>query len=154
MTNIFEQGSFKDYSIYSLREARSPIYEFSQYYGRKTTVFISHKHDDLDDLHQCGDDQNEDQHLQEGQVDDLAAAGEFQQAVVDQRRTGRGDGHDEDHRAGHAHGRAQPFGNAQKGADPEEAGQHEVVDQRRSDGQFEVFHISSPSPFFRVFRII
>ena len=50
MTNIFEQGSFKDYSIYSLREARSPIYEFSQYYGRKTTVFISHKHDDLDDL--------------------------------------------------------------------------------------------------------
>lgn len=50
MKNIFEQGAFRDYSRVSLNESRSPILGFSQYEQRKTTVFISHKHDDLEDL--------------------------------------------------------------------------------------------------------
>lgn len=33
-----------------LDESMSPVLEHSQYGVRKTTVFISHKHDDLDDL--------------------------------------------------------------------------------------------------------
>lgn len=50
MINIFEQGAFRDYSRVSLDESMSPVLEHSQYGVRKTTVFISHKHDDLDDL--------------------------------------------------------------------------------------------------------
>lgn len=50
MKNIFEQGEFRDYSRVSLNESRSPIFASSQYEQRKTTVFISHKHDDLEDL--------------------------------------------------------------------------------------------------------
>ena len=50
MKNIFEQGAFRDYSRVSLNESRTPILGFSQHEQRKTTVFISHKHDDLEDL--------------------------------------------------------------------------------------------------------
>lgn len=50
MKKIFEQGSFKLFSRSSLNESMSPVIEHSQYGIRKTTVFISHKHDDLADL--------------------------------------------------------------------------------------------------------
>lgn len=50
MRAIFEQGSLYAYSQVRLDESASPILEHSQYGARKTTVFISHKHDDLDDL--------------------------------------------------------------------------------------------------------
>ena len=50
MKTIFEQGSFQNYSDVRLDEARSPVVEYSQYAVRKTTVFISHKHDELEDL--------------------------------------------------------------------------------------------------------
>ncbi len=49
MKTIFEQGSFRTYSEVRLDEAREPIIKHSLY-DTKTTVFISHKHDDLDDL--------------------------------------------------------------------------------------------------------
>ncbi|MGI6773024.1 MAG: TIR domain-containing protein [Acutalibacteraceae bacterium] len=50
MRAIFEQGSLSAYSQVRLDDSRSPILEHSQYGARRTTVFISHKHDDLDDL--------------------------------------------------------------------------------------------------------
>ena len=50
MIPIFEQGRFNAYSRVRLDEARSPFLEHSQYEASKTTVFISHKHDDLEDL--------------------------------------------------------------------------------------------------------
>lgn len=50
MKAIFEQGSLARYSQVRLDESMSPVLEHSQYGARKTTVFISHKHDDLDDL--------------------------------------------------------------------------------------------------------
>ena len=50
MKTIFEQGEFNSYSQISLNESRSSILQHSQYGVRKTTVFISHKHDDLEDL--------------------------------------------------------------------------------------------------------
>ena len=50
MRTIFEQGSFNLYSQVRLDESRSPVLEHSQYGASKTTVFISHKHDDLEDL--------------------------------------------------------------------------------------------------------
>lgn len=50
MNNIFEQGSFREYSQVNLNDSRSSVIRFSQYEEIKTTVFISHKHDDLDDL--------------------------------------------------------------------------------------------------------
>ena len=50
MRTIFEQGSFNKYSQVRLDESRSSVLEHSQYGIRKTTVFISHKHDDLQDL--------------------------------------------------------------------------------------------------------
>lgn len=49
MSIIFEQGAFSRYSKRSLNSATAPISEISQYLA-KTTVFISHKHDDLEDL--------------------------------------------------------------------------------------------------------
>jgi len=50
MKSIFEQGEFSQYRVTDLREARSSITE-SFIYGEKTpTVFLSHKHDDLDEL--------------------------------------------------------------------------------------------------------
>ena len=50
MKAIFEQGSLSRYSQVRLDESMSPVIEHSQYGAKKTTVFISHKHDDLDDL--------------------------------------------------------------------------------------------------------
>ena len=44
-----EQGSFQAYANIRLDEARSTINEYSLY-SRKTTVFISHKHDELQEL--------------------------------------------------------------------------------------------------------
>ena len=51
MKLLFEQGSFSRYSQIRLDDSRTSVVEYSQYgvHG-KTTVFISHKHDDLDDL--------------------------------------------------------------------------------------------------------
>lgn len=49
MSRIFEEGEFSQYADIRLDEALSPILEHSQY-SVKTTVFISHKHADLDDL--------------------------------------------------------------------------------------------------------
>ena len=48
MRYIFEQGEFDNYRLHRLDEACAPIME--QYQIQKPTVFISHKHDDLDDL--------------------------------------------------------------------------------------------------------
>lgn len=50
MKYIFEQGSFHSYSQIRLDESMAPIIEYSQFGEKKTTVFISHKHDDLEDL--------------------------------------------------------------------------------------------------------
>ena len=50
MRAIFEQGSLYMYSQVRLDEAKAPILEHSHYGASKTTVFISHKHDDLNDL--------------------------------------------------------------------------------------------------------
>lgn len=49
MGTIIEQGSFNAYSQIRLDEARSTISESIQY-ARKTTVFVSHKHDELQEL--------------------------------------------------------------------------------------------------------
>ncbi|MDE5885534.1 MAG: toll/interleukin-1 receptor domain-containing protein, partial [Oscillospiraceae bacterium] len=50
MKNIFEQGEFHRYSSnVNLYESRAIIQE-QTIYSRITTVFISHKHDDLEDL--------------------------------------------------------------------------------------------------------
>ena len=49
MGKLIEQGSFQAYADVRLNEARSTINEYSLY-TRKTTVFISHKHDELQDL--------------------------------------------------------------------------------------------------------
>ena len=49
MKHIFEQGDFNDYMDIRLDEAVKPVTEFYEKVGR-TTVFISHKHDDLKDL--------------------------------------------------------------------------------------------------------
>jgi len=50
MKLVFEEGDFKGYSQSSLNESRSSIMKHSSYGIRKTTVFISHKHADLEDL--------------------------------------------------------------------------------------------------------
>lgn len=50
MKTIFQQGDFRDFSTVNLYESRSEINEISHYDSSKTTVFISHKHDDLADL--------------------------------------------------------------------------------------------------------
>jgi len=51
MVTIFEQGRFNSYSQVRLDESRSSVLKHSQYgVASKTTVFISHKHDDLEDL--------------------------------------------------------------------------------------------------------
>lgn len=47
---IFQQGEFSDYSNISLNESRTEVPEILHYATAKTTVFISHKHDELDDL--------------------------------------------------------------------------------------------------------
>lgn len=50
MKSIFEQGEFNYFKPIRLDEARAPITEYYQFSEYKPTVFISHKHDDLDDL--------------------------------------------------------------------------------------------------------
>lgn len=51
MKTIFEQGTFQRYADRSLNESMEPILSHSQYGVKpKVTVFISHKHDDLEDL--------------------------------------------------------------------------------------------------------
>lgn len=50
MKTIFEQGSFHQFRTMRLDEAMAPVLEHSQFQSKPTTVFISHKHDDLDDL--------------------------------------------------------------------------------------------------------
>lgn len=51
MKTIFEQGSFEKYSYVRLDESMGTILAHSQYGAtKKTTVFISHKHEDLADL--------------------------------------------------------------------------------------------------------
>lgn len=50
MRTIFEQGSFQQFYTKRLDEAMEPVLEHSQFQSVPTTVFISHKHDDLDDL--------------------------------------------------------------------------------------------------------
>lgn len=52
MKKIFEQGEFSSYRKANLNESIGPIYESNDYlYHKKvTTVFISHKHDDLNEL--------------------------------------------------------------------------------------------------------
>ncbi len=47
MKTIFEQGDFHNFATDSLTGSREAIYEYSLY---QSTVFISHKHDDLEDL--------------------------------------------------------------------------------------------------------
>jgi len=49
LKRIFQHGDFISYSKIDLNEARGIISEISNY-QKKTTVFISHKHDDLEDL--------------------------------------------------------------------------------------------------------
>ena len=51
MGNIFQRGEFQSYKVQSLNEAMEnvgTIYHKDQ--AKKITVFLSHKHDDLDDL--------------------------------------------------------------------------------------------------------
>lgn len=48
--NIFEQGEFNLYRVDSLSHSMKPIYESYDFAQKKTSVFISHKHDDLNDL--------------------------------------------------------------------------------------------------------
>lgn len=50
MKRIFEQGTFRNYTKTNLNEARSSIKKSTQFSVPKTTIFISHKHDELDDL--------------------------------------------------------------------------------------------------------
>lgn len=50
MREIFEESYFKHYSVGSLTNARGQIKEYSIYGERVVTVFISHKHDDLESL--------------------------------------------------------------------------------------------------------
>lgn len=50
MINIFEEGDFSAYSEVDLNECRTIISELSQYSTGSVTVFISHKHDELEEL--------------------------------------------------------------------------------------------------------
>ena len=50
MRTIFEQGSLYKYSQVRLDESMAPILKHSEHGVQKATVFISHKHDDLEDL--------------------------------------------------------------------------------------------------------
>jgi len=51
MIRIFESGQFSQYRTSTrLDDAIKPIMESSQYVKRATTVFLSHKHDELNDL--------------------------------------------------------------------------------------------------------
>lgn len=50
MGKIFNQGWFDQYAQTRLNEARDPVNLYSAYGVRRTAVFLSHKHDELDDL--------------------------------------------------------------------------------------------------------
>ena len=50
MKEIFEQGEFSEYRINNLQKSRGVINESFSFFEEKVPVFISHKHDDLDDL--------------------------------------------------------------------------------------------------------
>lgn len=51
MKNIFERGDFKAYQVQSLNEAKQDVNTlYHKYQKKKIRVFISHKHDDLEDL--------------------------------------------------------------------------------------------------------
>lgn len=50
MKTIFEENYFKNYEVKSLSNARGQISDYSLHGEPVTTVFISHKHDDLDSL--------------------------------------------------------------------------------------------------------
>lgn len=50
MKTIFDQGSFRAYAKIRLDESRALIPPVVKYASRKTTVFVSHKHDELADL--------------------------------------------------------------------------------------------------------
>ena len=55
MQRIFKNNSFSQYSVSSLHEAQQPIeksfrHDAFGYTREKTTVFMSHKHDDLDNI--------------------------------------------------------------------------------------------------------
>lgn len=50
MISIFEEGVFSKYSYRNLNESTGPILAHSQFTKNITTVFVSHKHDDLEEL--------------------------------------------------------------------------------------------------------
>ena len=50
MKEIFERGEFSKYRLNDLRKSRGVINESFAFSEEKVSVFISHKHDDLDDL--------------------------------------------------------------------------------------------------------
>lgn len=51
MKRIFEKGTFREYRVDALNEAaESMVHAGYQFAEKKTTVFISHKHDELDEL--------------------------------------------------------------------------------------------------------
>lgn len=50
MKEIFEQGEFSEYRISNLKKSMDVINESVAFFEEKVPVFISHKHDDLDDL--------------------------------------------------------------------------------------------------------
>ena len=50
LSTIFEQGQFNRYAEIRLDGARESILEEHYQASQETTVFISHKHDDLNDL--------------------------------------------------------------------------------------------------------
>lgn len=51
MINIFKEGAFDNYRVESLAHSQQPVFEsVYEMASQRTTVFISHKHDDLNDL--------------------------------------------------------------------------------------------------------
>lgn len=50
MKEIFEQGEFSEYRISNLKKSMDVINESFIFSEERVSVFISHKHDDLDDL--------------------------------------------------------------------------------------------------------
>ena len=50
MKEIFEQGEFSEYRINNLQKSRGVINESFAFSEENVPVFISHKHDDLDDV--------------------------------------------------------------------------------------------------------
>lgn len=50
MSQLFQQGQFRSFAVSQVAGAQAPIMGNVRFSEAKTTVFISHKHDDLDDL--------------------------------------------------------------------------------------------------------